>query len=158
MKISPRRVDAKDWRQVAETFIAARAAMTYLPKLHGRAETLAFIQHVVETQAVWVTDGLIDGKLHVVGFAALHGDWLDHLYVHPAMQGRGAGAALLDEVKTQRHQGFSLWTFQQNIRARQFYERHGLTLARTTDGRDNEEGLPDALYVWRGAGSKEDSS
>lgn len=158
MKIDPRRADAKDWRQVAETFIAARAAMTYLPELHTRAETLAFIQHVVETQDVWVTESVIDGKSHVAGFAALHGDQLNHLYVHPAMQSRGMGTALLDEVKTQRYQGFSLWTFQQNARARQFYERHGLTLARTTDGGDNEEGLPDALYVWRGAGSKEDPS
>lgn len=158
MKIDLRKADAKDWRQVAETFIAARAAMTYLPELHTRAETLAFIQHVVETQDVWVTRGMIDGKLHVAGFAALHRDWLDHLYIHPVMQSRGMGATLLDEVKTQRHQGFSLWTFQQNTRARQFYERHGLTLARTTDGRDNEEGLPAALYVWRGAGSKEDLS
>lgn len=89
MKIDLHRADAKDWRQVAKTFIAARAALP-------------------------------------------------------------------GEVKTQRHQGFSLWTFQQNIRARQFYERHGLMLARTRSGRDNEEGLPDAPYVRRGAESKED--
>ena len=100
MKIDLRRADAKDWRQVAETFIAARAAMTYLPDLHTQAETLAFIRHVVETQEVWVTRGVIDGRSRVAGFAALHGDRLDHLYVHPAMQSRGMGAALLDEVKT----------------------------------------------------------
>lgn len=36
------------------------------------------------------------------------------------------------------------------LAARRFYERHGLALARLTDGRDKEEKLPDAFYVWRG--------
>ena len=90
----------------------------------------------------------------ITGFAAIHDEpekiWLDHLYIAPIAQGLGLGSALLDKVRTQRPQGFSLWTFQQNRGARRFYERHGLTLARLTDGRDNEEKLPDALYVWSG--------
>jgi hypothetical protein len=45
-----------------------------------------------------------------------------------------------------------LWTFQQNDGARRFYERHGLRLIRLTDGEDNEEKTPDALYAWRRGG------
>ena len=33
--------------------------------------------------------------------------------------------------------------------ARQFYEKHGFVLADQTDGAGNEEGEPDALYVWK---------
>lgn len=159
MKIEPRRAEAEaeDWLQVAETFMAARAAMPYLPNLHTRAETRFFFKTVVETLEVWVVEASLSGERRIAGFAAIHdtedGSWLDHLYIHPAAQNHALGEALLDIVKTQRPQGFSLWTFQQNGGARRFYERHGLVLARLTDGRDNEEKLPDALYEWRGRGT-----
>ena len=39
-----------------------------------------------------------------------------------------------------------LYTFQQNSGSRRFYERHGFGLLRLTDGKDNEERCPDALY------------
>jgi hypothetical protein len=41
-----------------------------------------------------------------------------------------------------------LWTFQRNLRARGFYEARGFALVRQTDGSDNEEKEPDALYLW----------
>lgn len=154
MKFTIRRAKASDSAKIAELFIRVRAQMAYLPRLHTDNETRDFIAHVVETDEVWITENP-DTKLdRVTGFAAIHDEpkkiWLDHLYIASIAQGQGHGAALLDKVKTQRPQGFSLWTFQQNSGARRFYERHGLTLARLTDGRDNEEKLPDALYVWAG--------
>ncbi|MCE9648007.1 MAG: GNAT family N-acetyltransferase [Parvibaculum sp.] len=154
MKIAPRRPRPDEWREAAEVFIAARAAMPYLPGLHTRAETRAFVRSVIETLEVWVVDASLGGAPRIAGLAAINAapgeTWLDHLYIHPAMQNHGLGAALLDVAKALHPQGFSLWTFQQNTGARRFYERHGLTLARLTDGRDNEEKLPDALYEWRG--------
>ncbi|HEX5262508.1 MAG TPA: hypothetical protein VFW13_03220, partial [Phenylobacterium sp.] len=42
-----------------------------------------------------------------------------------------------------------LWTFQQNTRARKFYEDRGFRLVKLTDGLGNEERTPDALYEWR---------
>lgn len=154
MKFTIRRAKAPDSAEIAELFIRVRAQMAYLPRLHTDNETRDFIAEVVETDEVWITEN-IDTKLdRITGFAAIHDEpekiWLDHLYIAPTAQGQRHGAALLDKVKTQRPQGFSLWTFQQNGGARRFYERHGLTLARLTDGRDNEEKLPDALYVWAG--------
>jgi hypothetical protein len=44
----------------------------------------------------------------------------------------------------------AFWTFESNVRAQRFYERQGFVAARRTDGRDNEEGAPDILFVWRG--------
>lgn len=154
MKFTIRRAKASDSAEIAELFIRVRAQMAYLPRLHTDNETREFIAHVVETDEVWITENPGAKLDRITGFAAIHDEpeknWLDHLYIASTAQGQGHGAALLDKVKTQRPQGFSLWTFQQNERARRFYERHGLTLARLTDGRDNEEKLPDALYVWDG--------
>ncbi len=61
----------------------------------------------------------------------------------------GAGSLLLAKAKAELPRGFSLWTFQANLGARRFYERHGLAEARRTNGAANEEGLPDILYEWR---------
>ena len=41
-----------------------------------------------------------------------------------------------------------LWAFQRNTAARAFYEAHGFTVQRLTDGSGNEEGEPDVLYAW----------
>jgi putative acetyltransferase len=100
-----------------------------------------------------------DGR--VVGFVAMvhgdsdhaatdGGDIVAHLYVHPDRHRRGIGSALLDEAKRRLPAGFRLWVFQQNDGARRFYERHGLAVIRLTDGSDNEEKTPDALYEWPG--------
>lgn len=154
MKNIIRRACAADAPTIADLFLAARAAMTYLPALHSDDETRAFIAHVVATQEVWIS---VTKQDRVTGFAAIRDEdekiSLDHLYIAPFAQRLGLGAALLTHVKTQRPQGFSLWTFEQNHGARRFYEAHGLSLARKTDGRDNEEKLADCLYVWRSKNS-----
>lgn len=151
MKNIIRRATPADAPAIADLFLAARRSMTYLPALHSDDETRAFIAHVVATLEVWVT---VTQQDRVTGFAAIHDEdkkiSLDHLYIAPFAQRLGLGAALLAHVKTQRPQGFSLWTFDQNHGAKRFYETHGLSLARKTDGRDNEEKLADCLYVWRG--------
>jgi len=45
---------------------------------------------------------------------------------------------LLEKAKAATAE-LSLWTFQQNLRARRFYERHGFVVVTETDGADNEE-------------------
>jgi len=45
--------------------------------------------------------------------------------------------------------GFRFCVFQQNERARRFYEQHGCRLLELTDGAANEERQPDALYEWK---------
>ncbi|MDO9126580.1 GNAT family N-acetyltransferase [Parvibaculum sp.] len=146
MLIRPARKD--EWLRVADVFIAARAGMAYLPQLHSDEETRAFIRGVVETGVVWVAEG---GGC-VAGFAATErtrdGAWLHHLYVHPREHNAGAGSLLLARVKMELPEGFSLWTFQANLGARRFYERHGCREIRRTAG-ENEENLPDILYEWR---------
>ena len=141
-----RRATDDDWPEVARVFIAARAGMTYLPDLHSDADTRLFIRRVVKRSAVWLAAR--EGAM--LGFAALEPGWLHHLYVDPAAQNAGAGSALLEKAKAELPEGFSLWTFQANLGARRFYERHGLKETHRTDGADNEERLPDILYEWNG--------
>jgi ribosomal protein S18 acetylase RimI-like enzyme len=140
-----RRAVPADAPAVAETFTAAFAGLTYLPKLHTADEDRAYFGRVVAEHEVWVAEQ--DGR--ILGFAALSDDVLEHIYVHPDLQGRGIGSALLDLAKERRPGGFGLWVFQQNTGARRFYERHGLRLVRETDGSGNDERTPDAMYEWR---------
>ena len=83
----------------------------------------------------------------LVGIIAFRQDWIDQLYVLPDIQGCGIGSTLLNVAKAQSER-LSLWTFQRNTVARQFYERRGFSMIRETDGAGNEEHEPDVLYQW----------
>ena len=100
---------------------------------------------VSSTMEVW----LAEGSERVVGLLVLDDDWVDQLYVEPALTGHGIGSTLLDVAKRERATGLRLWTFASNTGARRFYERHEFAARDRTDG-DNEEGAPDILYVWDG--------
>jgi hypothetical protein len=58
-----------------------------------------------------------------------------------------AWGSRLVRLAKQGRASLDLWTFQSNLRARNFYERHGFAVAASTDG-DNEEGMPDFRYHW----------
>ncbi len=143
---SLRPAGSSDAAAVADVFLAARAEMTYLPDLHTEEDTRRYLAEIVLptcTVAVAQRDGSVEG------FAALTDDVLHHLYVHPRSQGRGAGLRLLRWAKRVASAGFTLWVFQENHRALDFYRRRGLVEVRRTDGRGNEEGLPDVLMDCR---------
>jgi GNAT superfamily N-acetyltransferase len=142
-----RRAGKADALPAADVFIAARATMAYLPALHSDAEIRAFVGRLVEEEETWVAER--NGE--VVGLAVIDGGWLEHLYVHPSRFGTGTGTRLFQQVTAEHPKGFQLWVFQQNVAGRRFYERLGCALVRMTDGDNNEEHLPDALYVWPGS-------
>jgi ribosomal protein S18 acetylase RimI-like enzyme len=142
-----RRATLNDVEAIVAVFEPSFATLDFLPVLHTHEEHLGFFGSAVAERAVYVFD---DGG--IIGFAALDGDVLSHLYVAPQAFGRAIGSALLDEVKRLRPDGFTFWVFQANERARRFYEDRGCTVVRLTDGADNEERTPDALYEWRPSG------
>jgi ribosomal protein S18 acetylase RimI-like enzyme len=141
--VSIRRATVADGGAIGEIFLAARAEMTYLPHVHSGEETRAFFMRAASEHELWVAE-----QSEIVGFAAIDGAVLEHLYVHPGWQGRGFGSLLLAEAKRARPRGLRLWLFQQNAAARRFYERHGFRLVAETDGASNEERVADALYEW----------
>jgi len=140
-----RRLELDDMDRAA---VVHRASFDHaLPTLTGlhtpEEDRWYFREHVFAACEVW---GWFD-KQDLVGIIAFREGWIDQLYILPSSQGAGIGTALLGIAKS-RFPGFSLWTFQRNTRARRFYERHGFTLVRETDGSGNAEKEADVLYQW----------
>ena len=144
-----RRARPSDAPRIAEVFLAARRqALPYLREIHPDDETRTWIaETVLETCDVWV--GLGNGA--VVGFLALDGQSLEHLYVLPDHQSAGLGSALLSKAKDLSGGKLALWTFQRNTGARRFSENRGFTAVEFTDGRANEEAEPDVRFEWQNA-------
>jgi GNAT superfamily N-acetyltransferase len=72
------------------------------------------------------------------------------LYLHPSVVNQGLGAALLQTALHELPPPIRLYTFQANVAACRFYERHGFQAIAFGDGSGNEEQVPDVLYERRG--------
>ena len=138
-----RRANRDDAPAIGRIHVRARDEMTYLPRIADE-DRPRLGGWLVDRHEVWVAEE--DGA--VAGYMGLRDDELSHLYVDPGAQNRGLGAALLAHAKRLRPERLELWVFQKNEGARRFYERHGFRLVRLTDGADNMEREPDALYEW----------
>ena len=122
-------------------------SLPFVPHLHTPEEDAWwFAERLFATNEVWLADGE-DGPAAYIAFRP---GFIEHLFVRPEQQGAGLGPQLLAKAKAAFAE-LSLWTFQQNLRARAFYEKHGFAVVMETDGADNEEKLPDVLYRWRRA-------
>ncbi|MEV5446767.1 GNAT family N-acetyltransferase [Streptomyces sp. NPDC052644] len=143
-----RKATPADGEAVTAVFLASRAAaMPYLPRLYSDEQTRAWIDAVVLPGCeVWVAE--LGEPAEIVGFAALDGTVLDHLYLRPDVRRRGIGTALLETVRAASPKELSLHVFQRNTGARAFYERHGFTAGAHDDGSRNEENEPDVTYHW----------
>jgi GNAT superfamily N-acetyltransferase len=148
VELRPAREDEKE--RLAELFLRSRAGMTYVPPV-PEEHLPRIAQRIAEHDELWVAEeaGRVLGFLGIERSDRNHWDVLEKLYVEPDAQNRGVGAALLDKAKELRPEGLVLWVFQKNTGARRFYERHGFVLAKLTDGAENMEHEPDALYEWR---------
>jgi len=122
-------------------------SLPFVPRLHTPEEDAWwFAERLYPANQVWLTEGAEGPE----GYIAFRPDFIEHLFIRPESQGAQLGVVLLEKAKADTIE-LSLWTFQQNLRARRFYERHGFAVVKETDGRDNEEKLPDVLYRWRRA-------
>jgi GNAT superfamily N-acetyltransferase len=148
VELRPARADEKD--ALAQLFRRARNGMTYVPPVPESALPRIAADIVERHEEVWLAEE--NGRR--LGFLAIRRSrrdgWevLERLYVEPDAQGRGIGTALLGQAKALRPEGLYLWVFQKNTGARRFYERHAFRLVKLTDGAENMEQEPDALYAW----------
>ena len=144
-----RRATAEDGPEIAVLFRRSFGTLAFLPTLHTPEEDRTHFTRMAADDEVWVWEE--DGR--ILGFAAIDAeDEVPAFYVEPDAQSRGIGTALFDRLRERRPHGFRFWVFQENTRARRFYEQHGATAIEFTDGSGNEERQPDALYEWRPAG------
>jgi len=142
-----RRATAADASVIAQIHMISRqATMPYLPpQKRNHEQVTEWVKEVLlKTCTMWVAEQ--DGE--IVGYAALKGDVLEHLYLRPNVRRQGVGTLLLNEVKEHSPYGVTLHVFQQNTDARSFYEHHGFAVVGTTDGHDNMEHLPDMTLRW----------
>ena len=143
-----RRARPEDAEHVAEILIAARREfMPFAPSAHPDHEVRQWVREVLlSTHEVTVAT---DAR-RVVGVLACsrkgEHSWIGQLMLDPAVVGRGIGSQLLEHAVATMPSPIRLYTFQPHVRARKFYECHGFVAIEFTDGRSNEERVPDVLY------------
>jgi GNAT superfamily N-acetyltransferase len=143
-----RRATLDDAGGIAAVFSSSLRLLTFLPVLHTVEEDRRFIEHIILKECEVI---VAEGGAGIVSFLARNGEEIRLLYSHPDFIGSGAGSLLLDTVKKSSVVALELWCFQANARARRFYEERGFQAVRFTDGRDNEEKVPDVRYRWERA-------
>jgi GNAT superfamily N-acetyltransferase len=143
-----RRATLDDAGGIAAVFSPSSRLLTFLPVLHTVEEDRRFIENVILKECEVI---VAEGDPGIVSFLARNGEEIRLLYSHPDFIGSGAGSLLLDAVKKSSVVALELWCFQANERARRFYEERGFRAVRFTDGRDNEEKVPDVRYRWERA-------
>jgi ribosomal protein S18 acetylase RimI-like enzyme len=140
VKISLRTATPADASRAAEILLASRRAfLPYAPFAHSEEEVKHWIGNLLIPKGR-IMLGLIDDEIAGVLVVSTHEHitWIDQLYVHPNFVGQGLGAALLASVTSSDANSIRLYTFQQNVRARSFYERHGFVAIQFSDGSENE--------------------
>ncbi|MGR3453659.1 N-acetyltransferase family protein [Pseudooceanicola sp.] len=115
----------------------------WMPRIHSRAEEVAFADTLIDRG--WTTVAIHGGR--VAGFLAQAGEEIHALYLAPGARGLGIGTRLLGAAKAGNAR-LSLWCFQANRTAREFYRARGFHEMTRTDGTGNDEGLPDIRLVW----------
>ena len=130
---------AADLHRVAGALIPG-----YDTTLHSADEYHTFYRdEVILKDELW---GVFDGS-RLRGFIALLSGWIDHLYVDPAIHRAGIGSSLV-RLAQEKQSELRLYTFQSNVNARKFYEKHGFVIEELNDGERNEEKMPDITYQW----------
>jgi ribosomal protein S18 acetylase RimI-like enzyme len=119
------------------------AAMPWLPRTTSTAEDEAFFRdHVLASATVLIAEDSGQAR----GFIEFRPGWIDQLYVCSSDRGQGVGTTLLRAALEQLSQPVRLYTFQRNLPARRFYEKHGFEPEAFGDGSTNVEREPDVLY------------
>lgn len=144
-----------DAEAIAQVWLRSfAAALPTVTRAHHDDEVRGYVaETLVPRGQTWVAEDGRGVRAMLALSAADRPDagpaWVDQLYVAPDAQGRGLGTALLELAMRRRPEGLQLWTFQVNLPAQHFYDRHGFVAVERTDGSGNEEHEPDIRYLWR---------
>ena len=124
-----------------------RAFIPYARLAHALTDTQDWVaKHLIPLGGVTVA--VKEGE--IVAVLAVSEDdsaaWVDQLYVLPGFENQGIGSDLLCFAHESLKRPIHLFTFQRNLGAKRFYERHGYKAIALSDGQNNEENCPDVLY------------
>ena len=137
-----------DSDRIAEILIASRREhMSYVPFQHSEQEVRNWIRdHLIPSCRVTLASnaGEVVGVLAVSEADGV--SWIEQMYVTPQCVGMGIGGTLISHAIKALPRPIRLYTFQNNSKARRFYERYGFRAISFTNGERNEEGCPDVLY------------
>jgi ribosomal protein S18 acetylase RimI-like enzyme len=142
-----------DAERVASVLLASRKAfVAFAPLAHADDDVRGWIANVLIPSggvSVAVAGSSNEGVVGMMAVSQQDGvGWIDQLYLHPDLVGRGIGTRFIELAKESLGSPIRLYTFQENAGARRFYERHGFRAIALSDGADNEEHCPDVLYEW----------
>ena len=139
-----------DANALTNLYLASRQEyISFAPLIHSDSAVQQWIQDVlIPTSQVWLVEheGVIIGMMAIAEKQGIN--WIEQLYVLPKEVGQGVGSFLITKAKALQLP-LRLHTFQENLNARRFYEKHTCKILEFTDGSGNEEHCPDMLYEWK---------
>jgi GNAT superfamily N-acetyltransferase len=139
----------EDAEAIANVLMESRRAfLPFAPCAHPDHDVLQWVRNtLVRVNRVFVWEE----SRTVVAVLAISADqtasWINQLYVRPGWNGQNIGTKLLMHAHSILPAPIRLYTFQQSVGARRFYECNGYKAVEFTDGQGNEEKCPDVLYI-----------
>ena len=120
------RIMAESFRSAFADFISRET----LDRCAVAENCAALVRGIQADGGMVVQTGWLDGKLMGLMIYSEHrGGWMEIEALHtlPESWGTGLGAAMLEFAleETNAWVGVGLWAFEENRRARRFYEKHG---------------------------------
>lgn len=151
LKIILRNAVLTDATDITNVYLKSRKKyVACAPLMHSDENILQWIREtLIPTNQVIIAEenGIIVGMMALSKNGSM--GWIDQLYLSPEAVGRGIGSLLVNTAKSTLRSPICLHTFQENIAARRFYEKHGFRVLEFSDGSANEEHCPDVLLEWR---------
>jgi ribosomal protein S18 acetylase RimI-like enzyme len=146
-----RRAILTDAEAIAIVYLTSRKELVaFAPLVHSDEDIYLWVREellLIEQVMVAEEDGVIIGVMSLVKKEEI--GLIKQLYILPTAVGRGIGTLMVEMAKSILGSPIQLYTFQENIRARQFYEGHGFRAIEFINGSDNEENCPAIRYEWK---------
>lgn len=146
-----RKATLADAEAILSIYLASRKKLvTFAPLVNSDESIYQWICEILIPKSQVIVaekDGIIVGMMALSKKDGI--GWVDQLYLSPKVVRQGIGTLLIKAAKSMLGSPIRLYTFQENVEARLFYEKNGFKILAFSDGSRNEENCPDILYEWR---------
>ncbi|WP_355661302.1 N-acetyltransferase [Halomonas salifodinae] len=134
--------DADSDQVLAIWLSASIQAHDFVPKAFWASQVEAMRDVYLPAAETWV----FEEQGRVSGFYCLVETTLAAIFVLPQRQGRGIGAALIEDAK-QRRDGLTLTVYRANRPSVTFYQKHGFVIE--AEQVDANTGQPELVMRWQ---------